>query len=134
MVSLFRNRKSGEIVLVRFALDRKLGGGSVARGAMRRLTEEQFREVGVESVNQALADFYILTDDDKSELYQRMPEDERNRFLASHDQLNIAVPKSGEVAKLYPGPTLHLSRTLTYPFDRSTFAEVILTEFGKISP
>jgi hypothetical protein len=98
---------------------------------MKKLTEQQFREAGLDAVNEALAAFYTLGDDDRSELYQLMPPPERNKFLASHDQLSLSVPKSGVEAKIYAGPSGDFSRALAYPFDPMTFADDILSGFGR---
>lgn len=126
-VQIFRNRESGEIVLVPFALDRDLGGGDRAAGPMTRLSLDEFLNEGLRHVQEHLDAFYTRDFRCKSELYQMMSAAERKKFFQSHDRMVITVPKARDSAKIYLGYDLH--EVVPYPFHES-FAEHILNTFA----
>ena len=131
MVQLLQNRNTGEIVLVPFALHRDLGGGYVACGRLTRLSPEEFRRVGIRKVEEHLEQFYTRDHTEPSELYNEMPEVERQRFLARHRLVRVTLKKNSDEAKLWFGEDRDQFSALPFPFDDKTFVDDVLAAFDR---
>src|SRR5262245_49456359 len=96
-LSIFRSR-NGTIFLVPFTFDKKWCGGNVAKGKTEHFTTEEFLQRGGERVLFLLDHFYVRDSlAEKSELYQEMPKNERERFLREHEHLTVFTDSRGSL-------------------------------------
>jgi hypothetical protein len=125
-IHIFQNKQTQEIVLCPFAFCKEFGGGSVATGALIRLSSGEFLRHGVEIVTREFELFYTRDSSTKSELYEEMTKSERKKFFSQHKKVTVSWPIKNEPVNVYIGPNDHLYGKLAYPFDKTMFANYIL--------
>ena len=130
LVSIFQNRLSKDIVLVPYASDKELGGGSRATGPLEYLSQSQFESTGVVKIQQYLDEFSTRDYCQPSELYNTFSDQKRLQFLSEHKQVNVFRNPRLNAIKVYAKEELF--KTLPPVVDDTTVKAII--EAFRVSP
>ncbi len=123
MTKVFRNRTTGEITIVTFGWDEICNR---ATGPMIRMSETEFLERGVDEVDQQFRDYFTRDASIDSELYNCMPEKDREVFLNSNDASTISLDSDRSIVKIYAGKPLDYVDEVSYPLQSPDFQNILI--------
>jgi hypothetical protein len=123
MTKLFYNQSSGTVYIVTFARDNI---SDRATGPLIAMTRNEFLNSGTMEIDKQLTEFYDRDASIPSELYQTMPQRERNVFLKKNSVVNISWNNQANFVKIYAGPNLDFVQKSPFPLKSPDFTETLI--------